>query len=45
MPIHDNGINALLITMGIITASAGYSEAEEVADKKRNKDRSKYGTD
>ncbi len=45
MPIHDNGINALLITMGIITASIEYSDADEAADKKRNKDRPKYGTD
>lgn len=45
MPIYDNGICALLIKFGIITTPDGYSDADDVADKKRNKDRPKYGSD
>lgn len=39
----NNGIHALLISIGIID-NKPYSEKERIADKKRNKDRPKYGS-
>ena len=44
MPNHDNGINAILISMGIIDNSPGYSDKHEAEDKKLNSNRPRYGS-
>ena len=40
MPNHDNGIHAILISMGIIDNSPGYSDK----DKKYYSNRPRYAT-
>ena len=45
MPINtDNGIHALLISTGIISAGP-YTREDENNDKKKYKDIAKYGSD
>jgi len=44
MPNHDNGINAILISMGIIDNSPGYSDKQSEADNKLNSNRPRYGS-